>query len=206
MTARNLVRPAYAARRMLKRVHERLRPDAPWIAPSTVRYLEGQVTPSTRVLEFGSGRSTMWFAMRCAHVTSVEHDASWYERVSGTLRERQLEGRVDLRLVPLDHPIDEGTRPAYDPEPEYVSEATRAANGSFDVVLVDGHYRQACILASLAKLKPGGLLVVDNSNWLALPEWGVPSNWTVVQQGSFYGDVTTVWRRPVFATSGDVRS
>jgi len=50
-------------------------------------------------LEFGSGRSTFWFARRVAALTSVEHNAFWHKKVSKTLKEQGL-SNVQYLLIP----------------------------------------------------------------------------------------------------------
>lgn len=46
----------------------------------------------------------------------------------------------------------------------YVSQIDAFADASFDVVLIDGRARPACICHSVAKVKPGGMLILDNSD------------------------------------------
>jgi hypothetical protein len=98
--------------------------------------------------------------------------------------------------VLLDHPREEPTRPHYEQVPRYVSVIDEFPDESLDFVLVDGHYRQACVLAALSKLRPGGLLAVDNTDWLPDDLWGVPAAWPLVHRSANVVTVTTVWRKP----------
>ncbi len=146
-----------------------------------------------RAVETGSGRSTAWFAKRVGHLLSVEQDAAWYAIVQARLRGLT---NVDYRLVPLDHPADEGTRPVYEPLPRYVAVFNEFDDASLDFVVVDGHYRQACIRAAIPKLKIGGLLLLDNSNWLSDGEWGIPASWRLLHRSSNVMTVTSIWEKP----------
>jgi hypothetical protein len=128
-------------------------------------------------------------------VVSIEHDAAWHRRVLAELRQKALLDHVDYRLVALDHDPAEPTLAEYETVPGYVRAVETLDDESVDVVLVDGHYRQACVLASLAKLKPDGLLVVDNSDWLPSDLWQVPVGWPKLDESSFFGDRTTVWQK-----------
>lgn len=47
----------------------------------------------------------------------------------------------------------------------YVNEIKSLEDESLDFCLVDGLYRGYCALAAIPKVKPGGLLVIDNVNW-----------------------------------------
>ena len=46
---------------------------------------------------------------------------------------------------------------------EYVS-TINAADGLFDLIVIDGRARSACLKASVNRLAPGGLILFDNSN------------------------------------------
>jgi predicted O-methyltransferase YrrM len=139
--------------------YERLHPKTPFLAPAAVRFLDRRLPRAGIGLEWGSGRSTRWLARRLAWLVSIEYDDRWHAIVAQQLAEEGL-SNVDLRLVPLDHPLNEPTRPAYDPLPRYVALANAFPDGHFDFIEVDGHYRQACVAAAVEKLKPGGLLLI----------------------------------------------
>ena len=79
-------------------------PGSPWWCPETVRTLNSLLNRSMRLLEFGTGRSTIWLSKRCRHLTAVEHDAKWFAKVNCILEENNLHN-VDLILAPLDHSI-----------------------------------------------------------------------------------------------------
>jgi predicted O-methyltransferase YrrM len=44
----------------------------------------------------------------------------------------------------------------------YINAITSIEDNSLDFVLVDGKQRAQCALASLMKLRPGGILIVDD--------------------------------------------
>lgn len=160
-----------------------LRPDRPWFGPAVTRFLEGELRGG-QGWEWGSGRSTPWFAYRLGHLVSIESDPIWHARVARRLARLGLAG-VDLRLI---EGGDSASPPAYataiDAEPD----------GSLDLVLVDGDRRHECVLHALPKVRPGGLLVIDNTSWA--PSWGVPADWPVAHRSANYLSETTAWRRP----------
>lgn len=165
------------------------------MAPGAVRFCERHLRADMVALEWGSGRSTPWFARRVGSLVGVEHDPTWHERVARRLREAGL-GNVDLRLVSID-PDPERAQSDYWRNPPYVRVADEFADESLDFVSVDGVYRQACVAVILPKLKPGGLLLVDDTRWLPrLEDWLVPPDWPVVHDGRGFGSGTTIWRKP----------
>jgi hypothetical protein len=115
----------------------------PWITYPAIDFLSERVTREMRVFEFGSGNSTLWWAQRVAHVTTVEHDDEWVRRLVGT-----TPANVDL------HHADLGD--AY---------ATFAAGtgARYDVIVVDGRQRVRCARASIESLREGGVIVWDDT-------------------------------------------
>jgi hypothetical protein len=49
---------------------------------------------------------------------------------------------------------------------KYVNVISQYPDSSFDIISVDGRSRNACIRAALKKLRPGGMLILDNSERL----------------------------------------
>jgi predicted O-methyltransferase YrrM len=151
--------PRYVYHRTRQMLYERGHPDAPWLTPEATRLLTSMLRPSDQGVEFGSGRSTVWFAERVSHLTSVEDDSSWYSEVSARLRRRGL-SNVEYLLKPRDQPLDESGDPS-----EYARVALTFPDASVDFGLVDGQYRGECTRLLMPKIKPGGLLIIDNINW-----------------------------------------
>jgi hypothetical protein len=183
----------YWSRRVAYKLYELTHPEEPWMSQRAVRFLDRVLGPDMMGFEWGSGRSTLWFGRRLSRLISIESDPTWYERTQRKLRQRRL-STVECHLIPLDHPMSEPTRAVYPIMPRYV--AAVHAVGDLDLAVIDGHYRQACVLASLAKLKPGGYLLIDNTDWLPIEAWGVPVDWPIAHQSRNVLTQTTIWRRP----------
>src|SRR5438874_4881676 len=66
------------------------RPLIPWMPYRAARALNRIITREMRVLEFGSGGSTVWLARRAGSVHSIEHEIAWYEQMSDQLRKHRL--------------------------------------------------------------------------------------------------------------------
>jgi hypothetical protein len=190
-------RPRMAVARLRYWLWEKRHPDAPWLTPDAVRFCVSVLSPSMRAWEFGSGRSTVWFAARVGHIVSIEHDLGWYAIVRQRLHESKV-GNIDYRLIALDHPEAEPEHPAYDPMPRYVAAIAAEPDASLALVVVDGLYRSACIRASLAKLKPDGLLLVDDLEfWPGRLELPIPLDWPQVHESTNGIKKTGIWRKPL---------
>jgi predicted O-methyltransferase YrrM len=125
-----------------------VRPVLPWISYDAIRILRAHLTPASRVLEFGSGMSTIWFGQHAGFVQSVENCQEWHERVSSLLEEYQVRN-VDYRLAV--------SKAAY-------TQVTSRVDQGFDLIMVDGDYRSDCIRSSAGWLRSGGILYLDNSD------------------------------------------
>src|SRR3954467_8450820 len=91
--------PRYLYHRIHWKFYEAKNPGAPWINQQAIEILKTLLLKTDRGIEWGSGRSTMWFAQRLGHLTSVENDAAWHARVKGDL-EREKVGNVEYLLRP----------------------------------------------------------------------------------------------------------
>jgi predicted O-methyltransferase YrrM len=143
----------YFYHRTLDKVYQRLHPDEPWLTPEANRLLDQALRPDFNGLEFGSGRSTLWFAARLGKLTSVEHNPEWYDRVKHMLAERGI-SNVEYVLAPENEKVDG--------QPAYALAADRFAGESLDFILIDGILRDDCVNRALPKLRPGGMLVIDD--------------------------------------------
>ena len=116
---------------------ERRNPDKPWLTPGAVAFLESRLTPDMNALEFGSGRSTLWYATKVDRLLSIEHNEGWFVRVKAVLVGHDS-SNVDYRFIPLDHPECALEQPTYSPLPAYVAVVANCPDKSLDFVVVDG--------------------------------------------------------------------
>jgi predicted O-methyltransferase YrrM len=175
---------------------EKRNPDKPWMCPGTIAFCEAHLSPAMTALEFGSGRSTRWFATKVGTLTSIEHDAAWHAVVKEQLARARI-ANVDYRLIPLNHPEAEGERLDYPSVPDYVAAADRLGDRSLDFAVVDGHYRTNCVQHLLPKIKPGGYLLVDDINlWPSPAALPIPAGWRVVDDSSNGVKRCVVWQAP----------
>jgi hypothetical protein len=150
--------PRYVWDRMQLFRHERAHPGDPWLTSDAVRFLDSWLRPGDAGVEWGTGRSTAWFASRVGRLLSIEHDPLWHSRVAAQLAANGID-TVDLRLAP----VADAERPSLGHP--YLAVARSIPAKSLDFVLVDGVWREHCAEAALGLIRRGGLLVLDNANW-----------------------------------------
>jgi protein-L-isoaspartate O-methyltransferase len=183
--------PRYIYRRLGLSVYQWRYPNAPWLVHSMVEILENWLRPTDRGVEWGSGRSTVWFAERVGSLVSVEHSAEWYERVSSRLKQKGLQN--------VEYYLREG-------EADYCKVADTFSSESFDFCLVDGLARDDCALAALSLAKPGGIIIVDNCNCYLpsnsrSPYSRRPEQGCYTEKWATYLDAVREWRQ-IWTTDG----
>jgi predicted O-methyltransferase YrrM len=123
------------------------RPKVPMISYRARRVIEKLLTPDSKMVEFGSGNSTLWFAARTGFVLSIEDDQEWYVHV-----QKQC---LSLGSSNIRHELRTETNYA---------NLSDIKNKSLDFALVDGTDREGCVRSVLPKLKMGASLYLDNSD------------------------------------------
>lgn len=142
----------------------------PWWTYSAIDVVEAFLAGrrGARVFEFGSGASTLWLATRCAELHSVEHHADFANTVQSLLdSDPKRAHRTTLHVVrapPSDNPAQPSRKPIAQglDFADYV-QTIHELGGEFDLIIVDGRAREACLHASLEHVCEGGRILVDDS-------------------------------------------
>ena len=148
---KRLFSPRWVARRVAASAFSLRNPDAPLVAPGALLHADRWLRRDHFAFEWGSSLSTAWLARRAGRVVAVEQDPLWHGRMHALLVSKGLADAVELRLAPGE---------------DYFSQIERFADDSIDFVVVDGPNPAMALAASLAKLKHGGMLVVNGAHLL----------------------------------------
>lgn len=146
-----------------------IRLDVPWWTYDAIGAVEDflKTRRAPRVFEYGSGASTVWLAKRTAEVISVDHDAGWIEFSRPRLAEL---GNARVELVPADaqpvsdHRYHSGKAGYRGQSFKAYAKAIDRHPGSFDLIVIDGRARAACLMQAQGRLAEGGMIVFDNSH------------------------------------------
>ncbi len=149
--------PRYIVDRILQMSWMRQNPELPWLSRDAIAFIEQWLQPNDFAFEYGSGRSTIWLAQRVNRMRSIEHNIEWSEQVSKEIQLRSL-NNVDFQFVKSN-----GSDPS-DIENYSHKVLIGIQDQELDFALVDGIFRDHCALAVMGKLKPGGLLVIDDAH------------------------------------------
>jgi hypothetical protein len=126
------------------------REPCPWYTYPALEYLQQLDFSDKSVFEYGCGHSTLFWGGRAASVVSVEHNKEWYDLVGARLP----------RNCTLMH----------EPDSDSYAKSIASFGRQFDLIVIDGlvtgRTRLKCAHAALPYLRDGGMIILDNSDWL----------------------------------------
>jgi hypothetical protein len=141
--------------------------ELPWINIGALEYLIRILKPNMKVFEYGAGGSTLFLSKRVAEIVSVEHEKEWYYAMK-----QKIKNSNNISLVYIE-PIEISSSEycsVYGRGWEkhsfeaYVKVIDQYPDSHFDLVVIDGRSRPACLRHALRKIKKGGYLLFDNSD------------------------------------------
>ncbi|UWN48863.1 hypothetical protein ASALC70_01053 [Alcanivorax sp. ALC70] len=121
-------------------------PDAPHMSGSERALFDRCLAPARHYFEFGAGGSTVRAREAGLTVQGVESDRQWVDALT-----ERLGDHCQVRVVDIGptrewgFPVDDRARARF---PEY-SEAIHHHDQAFDLILVDGRFRVACVLNAI---------------------------------------------------------
>ena len=140
-------------------------PNDPWLTSESIKILRQLILKTDIGFEFGSGRSTKWFASRCKYLYSVEHNQTWFDIVSNQLKNY---GNVEYYYKEINVEKPE--------QSDYLVKMKQLENESLDFILNDGRIRGEVAVISIDKLKYGGLFIIDNAERYLVNSFDVPES------------------------------
>lgn len=126
-----------------------------------------------RILEYGSGGSTLWLAMHCpeARILSIEHDRNWFTLVNHAAAGLLETGIIGQNVAVALRPVD-----------DYAHNSYIDVVMPFNLIFIDGAHttRTPCLKAAADLLSLGGVVFLDNSEE---PEYQEGKTFLLAQPG-----------------------
>ncbi len=143
-----------------------VRLDTPWWTLPAIDAVERWITArngDVRAFEYGSGASTVWLARRCREVVTVEHDAGFAKYVAPLIARDNIRLKLVEPATNVTAPATGSGRRGYEHADFSAYVDAIAGGGVYDLVIIDGRARAACLARAREFLAPDGLIVFDNS-------------------------------------------
>lgn len=123
----------------------------PWYTYPCIDFLTQRSFSNKKILEFGGGQSSLWWAHRAESVLTFEGNQQWYSKINQLMPEN-----VDLRLVSMRDRAScvSDIRAIISENPDI----------KYDVVVIDGLYREQMIDIAKDVVADQGVIVVDNAD------------------------------------------
>jgi hypothetical protein len=116
----------------------------PWFTYPCIDFLDGLNKTNWTVFEWGSGNSTVWWSKHVKQVVAVEDNEEWFAEVK-----KQISTNVDYSCCKDD---------------SYYKRIKQFPDNYFDVIVIDGSYRNECAIESINKISKEGLIIFDNAD------------------------------------------
>lgn len=156
----------------------------PWFTYPAIRMLKQVVSSDSKIFEYGSGFSSLYFKSVAAELVSVEHNSKWGEIL------RKSNPALDIRIHPMETGVENLANreiqsyldfnfeePIGNSQTEnlhhglinrsfsnYALEITKTPPGYFDIIVVDGMARQLCAFIASIYVAQDGFIILDNSD------------------------------------------
>lgn len=117
----------------------------PWLTYPAIDFLDSIVKKDWKVFEWGSGNSTLWWAERVSSVTAIEDDTDWYNEIKAQMP-------TNVRLLNITG------------QEEYSNAMSLGESEQFDVIVIDGSFRNECAIKCVERLSNSGIIIFDNSD------------------------------------------
>lgn len=157
----------------------------PWYTFPAIAFLKDIIKPEYKVLEYGSGFSTLYFKNKVSTLITVEHSQEWADKLlleNSTLdihvvKENAgihpvaedkfkyfVENFIQIRTNDYDHDLRHGL--VCDSFGGYASMIFQSQPNFYDMVVIDGMARALCTYLTVesGNLKDDGIIILDNSD------------------------------------------
>lgn len=118
----------------------------PWYTYPAIEFLNSIDMTGYNIFEYGSGFSSLYYSNKAKHVTSIEDNEEWYNRL-----EKKKRKNINLHLMKDD---------------DYVSSINKLEE-KFDLIVIDGVLRRKCAdqVLTYVKKQSCSMIIFDNSDW-----------------------------------------
>lgn len=117
----------------------------PWFTYPSIDFLSKRLHKNLNVFEFGSGNSSLFFAKRVKSISSVEHDKEWFNKIRTSLPDNS-------KLIYVESNSSD----------QYI-EPLKMGEEKFDIIIVDGIFRNECLFELIKQLNQQGVIILDDS-------------------------------------------
>jgi len=129
----------------------------PWYTFPCLDFLISLDVSQMDVYEWGGGCSTVWYSCNCKSVTTIENNKGWAKEIDEYLRKI---GKSNYSIDTIEVP--ESANSPHPLKDRYLSYIDQVSKDKYDIIAIDGSYRNEAIERSIEHIKQGGHIIFDN--------------------------------------------
>ena len=118
--------------------------EIPWFTYPAIEYLNKLDLKDKSIFEYGSGNSTVYWTRNMKEVFAVENNETWFKSVKKRIKNAKYQLETD--------------------KDKYINNI-KVYKRKYDVIVIDGDFRDKCAIEAIKYLGEGGFIVLDNSDW-----------------------------------------
>ncbi len=119
--------------------------EVPWYTYPAIEFLNHLDFSDKTIFEWGSGSSSVYWAIKAREVMTVETDELWMSNLEAKKR-----GNQKVTLIK--------------DKDKYINSILDLKQ-KFSVIIIDDKYRNECVNNAYVCLEDGGMIILDNSDW-----------------------------------------
>lgn len=117
----------------------------PWLVYPCISFIKPRLSKDMTVFEYGSGYGTLWWAQRVQFVEAVEDNPAWVAKVQPHCPDNATIHHINQQAG------------------SYPLSAQQGQHAPYDIIIIDGPRRKACLEQCLPALKENGVILLDDS-------------------------------------------
>jgi len=155
----------------------------PWYTFPAISFIKDVISKETKVFEYGTGFSTIFFNTNAGEVVTVEHDGEWVQRIKDNVPNALIH-TIDQNAKVHDDAVDtverfkstftqfESGDKSHDIKhglvnnefAGYASKIYEYPHGYFDIIVLDGMARTLSGVLAAERARDDTLIILDNSD------------------------------------------
>lgn len=126
----------------------------PWLTHPALEYFAEHNFSEKTVLEWGGGKSTLWWATKAKHVVIVERNREWIDYIISMSTTLGIRDKITI----IHNEIEAGEN-AY--KSRYLNQPFQLGL-TYDVIVVDDWFRDEAVAMAMCSINAYGMIIADN--------------------------------------------
>ena len=137
----------------------------PWLTYPFIDFIGDRLDATMDLFEYGAGNSSIYYAGKVKSVTSIEHSSEWYKIIKSNDKFNYT--NLNIRLVEAPPKLlKEGYHEmAFTDDINAYVKSVTDTDAKYDIIVVDGLFRNSCIMECLPSLTGRGVVFLDNTQY-----------------------------------------